>query len=160
MVDYVALGWQPNTVGELDHRLLKVPSIKLRSADVGPAGDIVYSIDFRLRLPNADRFLTNTELHSLEHFLLEGLRRLLPDHFISVGIMGCQTGFYLIFQNEGRASIIRECLESILVGILVATEVPYARIDQCGNYQNHSVEQAQRVAEEVLAARSHWMDVL
>ena len=49
-----ALGWAPGTVGELDHRLLKAPSVKLRGAHVGPRGDTVYCIDLRLRQPNGD----------------------------------------------------------------------------------------------------------
>ena len=35
------LGWEPETVGELDHRRLKVPSVKLRGAHRGDNGDIV-----------------------------------------------------------------------------------------------------------------------
>lgn len=153
------LGWDPATVGELDHRRLKVPSVKLRSATRGLNGDVVYCVDFRLRRPNAGDYLTSTELHSLEHFLLEGLRRLLPAHFISLGIMGCQTGFYLVFLNEGRIAKICAVLERILGEIRTAACVPYARIEQCGNYRNHSLMRAQDLARQILAAKPHWRDV-
>lgn len=158
MIDYQTLGWNPATVGELDHRLLKAPTLKLRSARPGPGGDVVYSIDLRLKRPNTGDVLSITEMHSLEHFLLEGFNRYLPENFISVGLMGCQTGFYLIFLNEGRAEVLRETLEKILNDILAAGGVPYQRIDQCGNYQNHSLELSQAIAREVLAARSGWLD--
>lgn len=160
MIDIEELGWDPRTVGELDHRLLKAPSVKLRSARSGGDGDAVYCVDVRIRRPNADEYLSATELHSVEHFLLEGFQRCLPANFISVGIMGCRTGFYLAFLNEGRASTICSLLEDILTGMQRATAVPYARIDQCGNYRSHSLRLAQRVAREVLAARATWLDAV
>lgn len=158
MINYAQLGWNPATVGELDHRLLKAPSLKLRSARPGPGGDVVYSVDLRLKRPNSGDILSITEMHSLEHFLLEGFGHYLPENFISVGLMGCQTGFYLIFLNEGRAQALSETLEKILNDILSARAVPYERIDQCGNYHNHSLEPAQAIARAVLAAKAGWLD--
>lgn len=154
-----ALGWAADTVGELDHRRLKAPSVKLRDAHAGRGGDVVYTVDLRWRLPNADACLSATELHSLEHFLLEGFGRLLPTQFIGVGVMGCQTGFYLTLLNEGRRELIEATLETILRGVLVAIAVPYARIDQCGHWRNHSLAAAQAVAREVLAQRAAWSEV-
>lgn len=158
MTNLEQLGWDLQWVGELDHRLLKAPSVKLRSARSGQHDDTVYCVDLRVRLPNADVYLTATELHSLEHFLLEGLQHHLPKNFISVGVMGCQTGFYLIFLNEGRAAVLCTVLETILTDMLSASYVPYQRIDQCGNYCNHDLNLAQAVARELLAARMHWLE--
>ncbi len=158
MVNVTELGWDPRTAVELDHRLLSAPHVKLRSAVEGAKGDVVYSIDLRITKPNAE-FLSSTEMHSFEHFLLAGFRKYLPENFISIGLMGCQTGFYLILLNEGRAQKICEVYEAILNDILSAQETPYQRIDQCGNYKNHSVEMAQGVARRVLAAKSAWLRV-
>ncbi len=160
MIDVAALGWDPKTIGELDHRLLKAPSVKLRSAIPGRNGDVIYCVDLRIRRPNANQELSATELHSIEHFLLEGLKRELPENFVSVGVMGCQTGFYLTLLNEGRAWTILRVLQDILTGIRSSLAVPYARIDQCGNYRNHSLELAREVAREVLESRSTWMDAV
>ncbi|PWH17564.1 MAG: serine protease [Anaerolineae bacterium] len=160
MIDVQTLGWDVRTVGELDHRLLKAPRVKLRSANPGPHGDIIYCVDLRVNKPNAGQYLTTTELHSVEHFLLEGLQRYLPQNFLSIGIMGCQTGFYIVLLNEGRAEKICEVLENIFKDMQNATEVPYANIEQCGNYQNHSLEQAQAVARRILAARTEWLDIV
>ncbi len=153
------LGWEPETVGELGHRRLKVPSVKLRGAHRGDNGDIVYCTDLRWRLPNADECMTSAEAHSLEHFLLAGFSRRMPDKFIGVGVMGCRTGFYLTLQGEGRREIIEGTLESILNDVLTASAVPYARIDQCGDWQNHDLAGAQAIAREVLAQRSRWRNV-
>lgn len=152
------LGWDPQLVGELDHRQLKAPCLKLRSARSGRHGDVIYCVDLRVCRPNAGHYLSATELHSLEHFLLEGFQRQLPENFVSVGIMGCQTGFYLIFLNEGRAEILCDALASILGELIRAAGVPYQRIDQCGHYQDHNLELAQEVARRLLQARAHWLE--
>lgn len=159
-IDYEALGWRTETVGELDHRLLRAPSIKLRGAHPGSCGDIIYTIDLRWRRPNADACLSTVELHSLEHFLLEGFQRLLPGRFIGVSLMGCQTGFYLTLLGEGRRQIIEDTTEAILRGVLTASAVPYARVDQCGNWRNHDLARAQAVTREILAQRSAWQNII
>lgn len=158
MIDVEALGWPAALVGELDHRRLKAPAVKLRSARALAGGDAIYCVDLRVRLPNADACLSPAELHSLEHVLLEGLQRELPEHFVSVGVMGCQTGFYLVFANEGRAAVICAAFARIFEAMARATAVPYARIDQCGHYRNHDLQAAQAVAREILARRAGWLD--
>ncbi len=159
MIDLEKLGWDVRTVGELDHRLLKAPHVKLRAARPGPNGDVVYSIDLRINRPNTE-FLSTTEMHSFEHFMLWGFQKYLPENFISVGLMGCQTGFYLILLNEGRAEVILDVYERILNDILTATEVPYANIAQCGNYRNHSLEQVQALARRILASKDQWRQIV
>ena len=159
MVNLEQLGWEAETVGELDHRLLKAPHVKLRSANVGPNGDVAYCVDLRINQPNVE-FLSSTEMHSFEHFLLAGFLKYMPDNFLSIGLMGCQTGFYLVLYNEGNAETICNTYETILKDVLNASEVPYANIEQCGNYKNHSVELAQAVARKVLDARANWRQVV
>lgn len=153
------LGWDAGTTVELDHRRLKAPHVKLRSITTGPKGDVVYCIDLRVTQPNVE-FLTQTEMHSFEHFLLAGFQKYLPENFISIGLMGCQTGFYLVLFNEGRADKICQVYENILVDILHARAVPYANIEQCGNYANHSLELAQELARRLLDARERWRQVV
>lgn len=159
MINVEQLGWIPNTVGELDHRLLTAPHVKLRSFTIGPTGDVVYAVDLRINQPNTS-FLSSTEMHSFEHFLLAGFQKYMPQNFISVGLMGCQTGFYLILFNEGSAEKICSVYETILKDILTAKEVPYANIQQCGNYKNHNLELAQALASRVLGAKPHWRQVI
>ena len=159
MINLEKLGWEVATVGELDHRTLKAPHVKLRSAKPGAAGDVVYSVDLRINLPNST-FLTSTEMHSFEHFLLWGFQKYMPQNFISIGLMGCQTGFYLVLLNEGRSEAVMEMYEKILKDILVASEVPYANIEQCGNYKNHSLEMAQALARRVLDAKANWKTIV
>lgn len=159
MINLEQLGWDVATVGELDHRRLKAPHVKLRSAKPGAGSDVVYSVDLRINLPNSV-FLSTTEMHSFEHFLLWGFQKYMPQNFISIGLMGCQTGFYLILLNEGRADAIMDVYEKILSDILTASEVPYANIEQCGNYKNHSLELAQALARRILESKSNWRRIV
>jgi S-ribosylhomocysteine lyase len=159
MLDVNQLGWEAGAVGELDHRLLKAPHVKLRSAKPGAGSDVVYSVDLRINQPNSV-FLSTTEMHSLEHFLLWGFQKYMPQNFISIGLMGCQTGFYLILLNEGRADAILDVYEKILNDVMGASEVPYANIEQCGNYKNHSLEMAQALASRVLDGKANWRRVV
>lgn len=159
MINLEQLGWDVATVGELDHRKLKAPHVKLRSAKPGAGSDVVYSVDLRINLPNSV-FLSTTEMHSFEHFLLWGFQKYMPQNFISIGLMGCQTGFYLILLNEGRADAIMDVYEKILSDILTASEVPYANIEQCGNYKNHSLELAQALARRILESKSNWRQIV
>ena len=159
MINLELLGWETRTIGELDHQLLKAPHVKLRALTTGENGDGVFSVDLRINRPNTE-YLSTTELHSFEHFLLFGFQKYLPQNFINVAPMGCQTGFYLILLNEGNAEKICSIYETILNDILVATEVPYANIRQCGHYENHNLELAKEVAKRVLELRSEWQKVL
>ena len=159
MVDVKQLGWDPATVGELDHRRLKAPHVKLRSFTEGPKGDVVYCVDLRINQPNTT-FMSSTEMHSFEHFLLAGFQKYMPGRFLSIGLMGCQTGFYLVLYNEGNAESICKTYERVLTDILGASEVPYANIQQCGNYKNHSLQAAQKIAARVLAAKASWRQVV
>lgn len=159
MINLESLGWEAHTIGELDHQKLRAPHVKLRALVTGEHGDGVYAVDLRVTKPNTE-YLSTTAMHSFEHFLLAGFRKYLPKNFISVAPMGCQTGFYLILLNEGNADAICRVYENILKDILTATEVPYANIRECGHYENHSLAEAQGVAEKLLGAKSEWQKVL
>jgi S-ribosylhomocysteine lyase len=159
MLSLEQLGWDVQTVGELDHQKLKAPHVKLRALTKGENGDGVYSVDLRINRPNME-YLSTTEMHSFEHFLLQGFKKYMPENFISVGLMGCQTGFYLILLNAGDAQKICDTYEAILKDILVATEVPYANIRECGHFENHNLELAQDLARKLLEAKPQWRQVV
>jgi len=159
MLSLEQLGWEAHTVGELDHRKLKAPHVKLRSLTKGENGDAVYSVDLRINQPNIS-YLSTTELHSFEHFLLAGFKKYMPKNFISVAPMGCQTGFYLVLLNEGDARKICSVYEAILNDILIAKEVPYANIRECGHFENHNLDLAKDIARRLLDSKSSWRQVL
>lgn len=159
MFNVEELGWDVRGLGEIDHRNVKAPYVRLSSYTVGKNGDIVYFFDLRLTQPNTT-YLSTIELHSLEHLFLAGFRKYLPGSFICVAPMGCQTGLYLVLLNEGRAEKILGVYESILNDILAADAVPYAEIKDCGNWENHDLDAAKAVARQVLDCKAAWRQVL
>ncbi len=159
MFNVEELGWDARALGEVDHRNVKAPYVRLSSYTTGEHGDVVYFFDLRLTQPNKV-FLSTVELHSIEHLFLAGFRKYLPDNFICVAPMGCQTGLYLVLLNEGRADRILSVYETILNDILGATEVPYADIKDCGNWTNHDLRLAQGVARRLLESKSSWRQVV
>jgi len=62
--------------------------------------------------------------------------------------------------NEGNADRICQVYENILIDILNASEVPYANIEQCGNFQNHNLELSQKLARRLLEAKGSWSQVV
>ncbi len=159
MLNVEELGWDTRALGEVDHRRVKAPYVRLSSYTVGKNGDVVYFFDLRITQPNTT-YLSRTELHSLEHRYLAGFRKYLPANFICVAPMGCQTGLYLVLLNEGRAETVLEVYERILNDIVNATSVPYADIKDCGHYEDHDLAAAQAVARRLLECKASWRQVL
>ncbi|MCX7117622.1 MAG: S-ribosylhomocysteine lyase [Legionellales bacterium] len=153
------LGWTLEEQGDIDHTRIQAPSIRLNSCKIGRNGDKIYSIDLRILPPN-QTYLDPKLMHSFEHYLLAGFRKYLGESFVCVAPMGCQTGFYLILLNEGRVSTICTFFESILQDILVAEEVPYANIHQCGQAALHDIDPAKSLAQLILSKKLTWRKFL
>ncbi len=72
-------------------------------------GDSVYCIDLRVTSPNKE-YLSTTELHSMEHFLLAGFRKYLPDNFIIHWDHGLSDRFLPGFAEQRRCPGDLQCL--------------------------------------------------
>ncbi len=155
MLNLQELGWDPKTLGELDHRKVRAPYVRLSSYTVGQMGDVVYVYDLRMTQPNKI-FLKTQLIHSLEHMLLYGFRKYLEKEFINIAPMGCQTGCYLVLLNEGNADKICKILKSILQDILVMNAVPYSNRESCGQCLHHSLEETQHFAKYLLDKQHTW----
>ncbi len=60
----------------------------------------VTTFDLRFKKPNTGDLLTNAEMHSVEHIIATLLRNSAArDAVIYFGPMGCQTGFYFLFDS-------------------------------------------------------------
>lgn len=145
-------------MGELDHRFVKAPYIRLSSGKCGSRGDCAYVFDLRITQPNTN-YMSTLQIHSVEHLFLAGFRKHLPGSFISVAPMGCQTGFYLILLNEARASVVRKIYKKILTEILSMREIPYANDKDCGQSIHHSIKEAKKIAKMLLRAEEKWLSV-
>ena len=78
----------------VDHTVL-LPGLYLSRRD----GDVI-TFDLRFKRPNTGDLLTNSEMHSTEHLIATLLRNSeSKDAVVYFGPMGCQTGFYFLFDS-------------------------------------------------------------
>ena len=126
----------------VDHTTL-LPGLYLSRRD----GDII-TFDLRFKKPNTGDLLSNSEMHSAEHLIATLLRNSTEkDAVIYFGPMGCQTGFYFLFDNrllscEGAIDLLKEVFAAAAD---FEGEMPGKSPAECGNYINLDVEAGRRV---------------
>ena len=117
----------------VDHDVL-VPGLYLSRRD----GSVV-TYDLRFKRPNTGDLLTNAEMHSVEHIIATALRNSAArDAVIYFGPMGCQTGFYFLFDSaqltESEAITL---LQNVFAqGAAWEAPMPGQSAAECGNYIN------------------------
>ena len=117
----------------VDHSVL-VPGLYLSRRD----GSVV-TFDLRFKRPNTGDLLTNAQMHSVEHLMATLLRNSPEkDAVIYFGPMGCQTGFYFLFDGAqltcARAiDLLRRCFDAAAV---YPGPMPGQSAAECGNYRN------------------------
>ena len=121
-------------------------------------GDIV-TFDLRFKRPNTGDLLTNSEMHSAEH-LIATLLRNSPEKeaVIYFGPMGCQTGFYFLFDSrllscEGAIGLLKEVFAAAAD---FQGEMPGKSPAECGNYINLDVEAGRRVCRFYVDLIRDW----
>ena len=121
-------------------------------------GDIV-TFDLRLKKPNTGDLLSNSELHSVEHLIATLLRNSEDrEAVIYFGPMGCQTGFYFLFDNrllslEGAIALLQEVFDAAAD---FAGEMPGKSAAECGNYRNLDLETGKAVCRWYAALIRGW----
>lgn len=124
---------------QVDHNQLQ-PGMYLSRRD----GQVV-TFDLRFKKPNTGDLLTNAELHSVEHIIATLLRNSkAKDAVIYFGPMGCQTGFYFLFDgaqlsDKDAVALVKEVFSA---GAAFAGEMPGKSPVECGNYINLDVSLA------------------
>ncbi len=130
---------------EVDHRTLN-PGMYVSRRD----GDIT-TYDLRTRRPNADNYMDNETMHTVEHMFATYIRNSdIANNVIYFGPMGCQTGFYLLTRDINDNKVY-ETVKTVLLQIIGHNgEVFGASEKECGNYQTLVLEKAQAECENYL----------
>lgn len=137
----------------VDHTKLE-PGLYLSRRD----GDVI-TFDLRFKKPNTGDLLSNADLHSAEHLIATLLRNSPQrDGVVYFGPMGCQTGFYFLFDNrlltcEDAIALLRQVFAQ--AGGF-SGEMPGKSALECGNYQNLDVETGKRVCAWYAALIADW----
>ena len=121
---------------QVDHNKL-LPGMYLSRRD----GEVT-TFDLRFKKPNTGDLLSNAEMHSVEHIIATLLRNSpQKDAVIYFGPMGCQTGFYFLF--DSRQLTDQQAVELVQTvfaqGAAYRGEMPGKSAAECGNYVNLDV---------------------
>ena len=137
----------------VDHNKL-VPGLYLSRRD----GDIV-TLDLRFKKPNTGDLLTNSEMHSVEHLIATLLRNSEhKDAVIYFGPMGCQTGFYFLFDSRlldlaGAVELVKRVFRQAAA---FTGEMPGKSAVECGNYRNLDVDTGKAVCRFYAGLIQDW----
>ena len=124
---------------QVDHNKL-VPGMYLSRRD----GQVT-TLDLRFKKPNTGDLLTNAEMHSVEHIIATLLRNSRArEAVIYFGPMGCQTGFYLLYDSSllSSADAVELVKETFAQGADYDGEMPGKSAVECANYINLDVSLA------------------
>lgn len=126
----------------VDHTRL-LPGLYLSRRD----GDVV-TFDLRFKRPNTGELLSNSEMHSTEHLIATLLRNSpRKEAVVYFGPMGCQTGFYFLF--DSRLLSLEGAIELLKAVFVQAAdyqgEIPGKSAAECGNYVNLDLDTGKAV---------------
>lgn len=136
----------------VDHTKL-LPGLYLSRRD----GDVI-TFDLRFKRPNTGDLLSNSEMHSAEHLIATLLRNSrAKDAVIYFGPMGCQTGFYFLFDS---ARLSQEDAIQLLQEVFAAAEfqgeMPGKSAEECGNYCNLDLDAGKAVCKYYADVINGW----
>ena len=137
----------------VDHDVL-VPGLYLSRRD----GNVV-TYDLRFKRPNTGDLLTNAEMHSVEHIIATALHNSGDkDAVIYFGPMGCQTGFYFLFDgdkltDEQAINLLKSVFSA---GAAWGGAMPGKSAPECGNYINLDTALARKECAYYLDVIRDW----
>ena len=137
----------------VDHNKL-VPGLYYSRRD----GSVI-TFDLRFKKPNTGDLLTNAEMHSAEHLIATLLRNSrAKEAVVYFGPMGCQTGFYFLFDSALLSvSDAVELLKEVFTAAANYTgEMPGASAVECGNYINLDVELGKAICKFYAGVIADW----
>ena len=106
--------------------------------------ETVTTFDIRITSPNKEPVIDMPALHTIEHLGATFLRNSAQkDDIVYFGPMGCRTGCYLlIFGDKKSEDVLDLVFEMCDFVINYNGEIPGARPEECGNYQEQNLDMA------------------
>ena len=122
-------------------------------------GDIV-TYDIRMKLPNGNDYLDMASAHTIEHLFATYARNTaFADDVIYIGPMGCRTGFYFLVRDTvSHEKAIEIVVKSMRFICDFEGEVPGVSEVECGNYLEHNLEGAKKIAADMEKVLSDWTE--
>lgn len=141
---------------KVDHTIMHAPAVRIAKTMQTPKGDAITVFDLRFCKPNQE-ILSPKGIHTLEH-LFAGFMR---DHLngsaveiIDISPMGCRTGFYMsLIGAPTEQQVATAWLASMhdVLNVKNQQDIPELNEYQCGSYTEHSLPDAQQIAQNVIA---------
>lgn len=140
----------------VDHTRMHAPAVRVAKSMSTPGGDTITVFDLRFCVPNKE-ILSEKGIHTLEH-LFAGFMR---DHLnsdkveiIDISPMGCRTGFYMSLIGQPSETMVAASWKAAMEDVLKVAakeDIPELNEYQCGTYEMHSLEEAKKIAENILS---------
>ncbi len=147
----------------VDHTIMPAPAVRKAKGMRTPLGDEITVYDLRFYKPNEQK-MSGEGIHTLEHLFAGFIREHLNSddvEIIDVSPMGCRTGFYMSVigsPDEARvAKAWKASMEDVL-HVEKQEDIPELNVYQCGTYTMHSLEDAKKIANDVLSGEIGVMD--
>ena len=146
----------------VDHRVLE-PGVYVSRRDSDAAtGCTTTTFDLRMTAPNREPVMDTAAVHAIEHLGATFLRNDAEwsGRVIYFGPMGCQTGFYFLFDGD-------KLTNSQAIALLQAVFARAAEYDgpmpgcsaaECGNYRNLSVEEGRACCARYRDLIASWTE--
>lgn len=127
--------------------------IYVSRVDTLPNGDVITTFDIRMKQPNREPAVSQSALHTIEHFAATYLRNQpeWKDKVIYWGPMGCCTGNYLLMSGKLTSKDILPLMQDTFRFIAeYEGSIPGATARDCGNYTLNNLPMAKWEARKYL----------
>jgi len=147
----------------VDHTIMPAPAVRRAKGMQTPSADKITVFDLRFYKPNKDKMSTKGA-HTLEHLFAGFMREHLNSEdteIIDLSPMGCQTGFYMSVIGDPDEQRVADAWKASMEDVLKVEsqkDIPELNIYQCGTYRMHSLDEAKKIAKDVLDAGIGIMD--
>ena len=127
---------------KVDHTKMKAPAVRLSKRYETPHHDVISVFDLRFCIPNQE-MMPPKGMHTLEHLFAGFMRTHLNSdrvEIIDISPMGCRTGCYFLTRGLTDAEVLDCVVKSFEFMAHYDGEIPGAKVEECGNYQDHDLK--------------------